>query len=213
MKKTDLRVGTMYAYSEGPTRVPTPARLLDLRLWRNNTRISKRDPAAWCDMSDDPRARPGRSGSYTNSAVTGYLILCGVNWQSKVTAEEVAAVEVPPLPEDSKEAAKVIAGLDLPKGITVDLVPTAHLRQPWEEYAKEKAAQDAKEAEERRAREELKQRYDTEWADASARLDTLAISATRSRMDRDWETREPKVLLPLSELVKLLDMAEGKGWL
>lgn len=207
MKKTELVAGVMYAYARGNDE-PKPARLLDLRLWKKNGRRLDSDPEAWRDVTNEPGARPGHSSGYTVDTVTGYLILTGNGWLASVTAEELAAVEIPKLPEDAKEAAKAIAGLTLPENIGVDLVVTARLRQPWAEYAKEKAVQDTKKAEAARAREQAMKAHADAWATANGRLKALGVDAQRLRLDQDWEAREPRVSLTLAELTKLIDLAE-----
>ncbi|MFH8483003.1 hypothetical protein [Streptomyces sp. NPDC018055] len=206
MKKSDLAAGTMYAYASG-NRTPEPALLLDLRLWKlRGGRTS--DPDAWKDVTGEHGARPGRSSGYTSSTMTGYLVLKGNNWLKPPTAEDLAAVAVPPLPEDSRAAVVVLATLNIPDGIHLDLVVTGSLRAPWEGYLREKEARDAEEAELRRAREKTISEHEAAWRAASDRLGALSVEAIRLKTAKDV-TAEPAVRLTLTELNKLLDLAEG----
>lgn len=210
MKKSDLVAGTMYAYARGND-TPSPARLLDLRLWKNLGRLSSSDPAAWIDVTGQPGVRQGSTSGWGPSSTTGYLVLRGISWSTRVTAEQLAAIEVPPLPEDSQEAAKVIAALDLPEGIAVEVVVSSRLKDTWENYAQAKAVQDAKKAEQEREDEKKIQEHDAAWHLADERLSALGVQAHRLRLDADWRKREPKVSLTLTELAKLLDLAEGRA--
>ncbi|MGW1436771.1 hypothetical protein ACWD7M_16170 [Streptomyces griseus] len=141
MKKSDLVVGTMYAYAQGND-TPEPARLLDLRLWK--LRGGRRsDPDAWEDVTGSG-ARPGGAGAMTtNTSMIGYLVLTGTNYRSTSIAEDITAVEVPPLPEDPRAAARVLADVVVPHGMYLELVVTGNLRKPWTDYVRDKVAHDA----------------------------------------------------------------------
>ncbi|MFE0490121.1 hypothetical protein [Streptomyces griseoaurantiacus] len=210
MKKSDLVARTMYAFARGNDK-PTPVRLLDLRLWRRYNRHTASDPAAWKDVTNERGARPGSSSGFGPSYTTGYLVLSGGSWSRPATAEQIAAVEVPELPEDSTEAAKVIAGLDLPEGITLGILVPAQIREPWAQYAVREAEADARKAEEEAAREQTVREQAAAWQAARSRLQALGVDAKQSRMDRDWAEREPVALLTLAELNKLLDLAEKEN--
>lgn len=209
MKKSELVAGTMYAYARGRD-VPRPVRLLDLRLWKHYTRYKQTSPEGWKDVTGVRGERPGSSSGWGPSYETGYFVLRS-NWLAQITAEELAAVELPPLPEDSSKAAEVIAGLNLPEGIEVALVLPAQIKQPWAEYAEEKAKRDAEEAEARRAQERKTAEHDAKAGAVEARMDELGVAYRRLTTAANLRSDEPVYRLTATELAKLLDLAEGLG--
>lgn len=206
MKKNELTVGATYAYARG-NESPVPARLLDLRLWK--VRGTRSDPKSWTDVTDVFGARPGRGDGYSNVSTTGYLVLKPQNSGASMTGEQLAAIQVPPLPTDATAAAEVFTGLELPSGIVVEPVMTTHLRRQWEEYAKERDERAARDREARIQREYAIEKGELDWGTARRRLERVGVEGKRLMIDPRWREREPVVALTLTELTKLLDLAEG----